>query len=270
MQSGGFRGLASLLPVPAYGLSWPKGARARSEWPATLDELVELFLKEVQSLQASGPYIFAGHSFGATVCIKMAQVIEKRGEKVAFIALLDPRSLAPIKVDIGGEFAKTGLPESLALLSQTASDGSRYADYLEELSRVEPAGRDEALRGMLSPAALASLEHVHQTSQWYSSLLGGDSLDHHKLVCPIAVVRAAETWLQTDLDPKNRAEQMVRDFQAATFQTDTEVKDRLTDLCGDQLQAPVLVPGTHFSMLHEPHVVTVALRLGRYLSDVPE
>jgi len=157
----------------------------------------------------------------------------------------------------------------LALLSQTAPDGARYADYLEELSEMELAGRDEALRKMLSPAALASLEHVHQTSQWYSSLLGGDSLDGHKLGCPVAVLRAAETWLQ-ELASTGQAAQMVRDFQAATFQTDAEVEERISVLCDGQLPAPVLVPGTHFSMLHEPHVVAVALRLCRYLSDVPE
>ena len=38
MQSGGFRALAALLPLPVYGASWPRGLRPRAEWPATLGE----------------------------------------------------------------------------------------------------------------------------------------------------------------------------------------------------------------------------------------
>eukprot|EP00971_Amphidinium_carterae_P335505 6471402-Amphidinium_carterae.1 len=37
---------------------------------------------EAQLLQPSGPYIFIGHSFGATLCLEMARLVEANGDKV--------------------------------------------------------------------------------------------------------------------------------------------------------------------------------------------
>jgi len=273
-QAGGFRSLASLLPVPAYGLSWPKGARPRTEWPASLEDLADLFLQEIMKVQPTGPYFFAGHSFGATVCTEMARIMESRGGKVSVLALLDPRSLPPFTVDIAGAFSKTGLVDSLALLAQTVPDGSKYANLLQEVSQLESKEHDAAVRRSLNPAALASLEHVHETTKWYSGLLqgvaqGGDpgSLRAGQ----VAVLHAAETWRQAPAEgaTESTAEAMVRTFQAATFQTDAEVAQRLKGKRAKKLPATMQlrVPGTHFSMLHEPHCATLARRLCRVLDE---
>merc|ERR1719221_160969 len=114
----------------------------RDKWPATLEELAKLLLKDVQTIQPNGPYFFAGHSFGATVCLEMARLTEAAGEKVALVVLLDPRSLPPVGADI----VSAGFAESLALISQTVTDGSRYAEHFEELSRVDTAEHDTVLQ----------------------------------------------------------------------------------------------------------------------------
>jgi len=275
MQAGGFRALASLLPVPAFGLSWPKGARPRAEWPATLTELAKVFFEEVRKQQPSGPYCFAGHSFGAAVCLEMARVAQEQGAEVSLVALMDPRHLGGEGAgDVGGAFATTGLAESLALLSQTVPDGARYAEALEEISRAEPAARDDAARRVLSPAVLASLEHVHETTKWYSTLLSGEgsSKTEGQLQARIAVLRAAETWHAAP-DSETAAEKMVREFQALTFQSDSQVAERVRSWCSGSAHgepAPMKVPGTHFTLLHEPSVVTVALRLCRALDEAEE
>jgi len=271
MQAGGFRALAAMLPIPAYGLSWPKGVRAREHWPSSLKEFAEEFFRAIRQVQPKGPYAFAGHSFGATVCLEMARVVESLGEKVALVTLLDPRSLPPFAVDIAAAFAQTGLADSLALLSQSASDGSRYAEQLEELSHIEEGKRDEAVRKMLPTAFLSSLEHIHETTKWYSALLAGYTPDAEGSVSlqgRTAVLRAAQTWREGAVDTGTKAEAMVRQFQAATFEDDGAVADRVAPWCSGGVVTSLRIPGTHFTMLHEPHVVTVALRLCRLLDEV--
>jgi len=266
MQSGGFRSLAALLPVPVFGLSWPKGMLARNKWPSTLRDLAELLFGEVCKVLPTGPYLFAGHSFGATVCLEVSRIAQAQGAQVALVALLDPRSLPPLMVDIAGAFAATRLTDSLALLSQTVPDGSKYSDLLQEVSSLDPAERDAKVRLSLSAAVLTSLEHVHETSKWYSSLLATHTgSDGTHLAGRVAVIRAAESWRQPPAGREGAAEAAVRSFQAATFQSDAEVAERVANVEG--LLPPMLVPGTHFSMLHQPHVVTVALRLCRALDE---
>jgi len=204
----------------------------------------------------------------------MAKVAEEQGAQVSLVALMDPRHLGGEGAhDVGSTFATTGLAESLALLSQTVPEGSKYVEALEEISRAEPSERDAAARRVLSPAILASLEHVHETTKWYSTLLSGEGgkKEGDRLQARIAVLRTAETW-HTVPDSETAAEKMVREFQALTFQGNDEVAERVKAWCNPELGevAPMKVPGTHFTMLHEPNVVTAALRLCRALDEAEE
>jgi len=251
--------------VPAYGVSWPKGARPRAEWPATLVELAELILQEVQTIAPAGPYLFAGHSFGAAVCLQMAQLAEARGIEVAMVALLDPRSLPPITADIGGTFGAAGLSDTLALLSETAAEGSRFSEQFDEVSKAPAADRDSALRRILNPAAQATLEHVHETSQWFATLLadaGREGNERKPVKAKKLLLRAAETWLRQPAPSESRSKAAVRTTQTAIFQTDGEVVERVAAWVGSaDSMTTVQVPGGHFAMLHEPHVAVTALRL---------
>jgi len=274
MQASGFRALASLLPVPAYGLSWPKGICPRIEWPATLKELAGVFFEEVRKQQPAGPYCFAGHSFGAAVCLEMAKVAEEQNAKVSLVALMDPRHLGGESAhDVGAAYATTGLTESLALLSQILPAGSRYLEALQEISHAESSARDTVARRVLSPDILASLEHVRETTEWYSTLLTGEGSIKRVgcLQARIAVLRAAETW-HTAPASETVAEEIIRQFQALTFQDNDQVSERIRSWCNPQFGevVPMKVPGTHFSMLHEPNVVAVVLRLCRALDETEE
>mmetsp|Transcript_7467 Transcript_7467/g.13773 ORF Transcript_7467/g.13773 Transcript_7467/m.13773 type:complete len:279 (-) Transcript_7467:64-900(-) len=256
--------------VPAFGISWPKGFAARSDWPSSLTQLATLLLDEIRKGWPTGPYVFAGHSFGASLCLEMARLAETSGDDVMLVALLDPRSLPPISVDIGSAFASGGLVDSLTLLSQTVADGSRYADYVEELLQMPEDEHPAAVRRLLSPAALVTLEHVHETSQWYAHLLGlfeARSKEDAPLRASKIWLSAGETWMH-EPELEKRAHAAARSFQAATFQRDSEVADRLGAwFGGEDAHLHVHVPGGHFAMLHEPHVTTMALRLSHALVE---
>eukprot|EP00928_Gymnodinium_smaydae_P004000 TRINITY_DN11406_c0_g2_i2.p1 TRINITY_DN11406_c0_g2~~TRINITY_DN11406_c0_g2_i2.p1 ORF type:complete len:2568 (+),score=644.11 TRINITY_DN11406_c0_g2_i2:184-7887(+) len=264
MQAGGFRALAALLPVPVYGASWPRGLRPREEWPESLEELAALFLKEVAGILAPGaPLHLAGHSFGGAVCLEMARQSREAGQAPALIALLDPRNLPPLQVDLGAAFRAVGLAETLALLSALApgKDGQRYAEQYEAVAKLpDAAAREAELRRTLNAGALASLEHVNQTSQWYASLLGtaqgaSDAAAGEPAAKTVVLLRAAETWREEAAQGAEGAAATVRDFQANLFQDDATIASRVPEA------VTFSVPGGHFAMLQEPHAATVALQL---------
>lgn len=267
MQAAGFQTLAMALPVPVYGISWPRGALARERWPGTLQDFASFLVKEVRVVQAEGPYKLAGHSFGAAVVLEMAQQLEAAGEDVALVGLLDPRSLLPAQGDLGGAFGDTSMVQTLALLSQTSSEGSRFAAQLEELTKSDAEKHAEILTRNLGAAAFASLQHVHETSRWYAGLLADASREVEEVtelrVRKVVWLQAEETWLKEAAN-EDSAAATVRSVEAAIFQRDSVISERLAELgaaAKAAADAPRRVPGGHFAMLLAPHVSSTALWL---------
>ncbi|MBE9179857.1 amino acid adenylation domain-containing protein [Oculatella sp. LEGE 06141] len=55
----------------------------------SVEEMAAGYLKEIQSLQPSGPYFLCGYSFGGLVAYEIARYLHAQGETVALLALLD-------------------------------------------------------------------------------------------------------------------------------------------------------------------------------------
>lgn len=99
-------GFGRLLPPdqPFYGLQHP----ILDGKPISLnsvEEMASLCLKEIQTIQPNGPYFIGGHCFGGTVAFEIAQQLHAKGEKVAFLALVD--AYVPKSVQINNVFLKT-------------------------------------------------------------------------------------------------------------------------------------------------------------------
>ncbi|WJY14194.1 enterobactin synthase subunit F [Pectobacteriaceae bacterium CE90] len=116
----GHSGFESLLPLrmgsgptlfclhPASGFAWqfsallryidrswsltglqsprPDGPLARSE---TLQQMIDAYLETVLKAQPQGPYYFLGYSMGGTLAQAIAARLQARGEKIAFLGILD-------------------------------------------------------------------------------------------------------------------------------------------------------------------------------------
>ena len=63
------------------------------------------YLKELRDVQAEGPYLLGGFSFGGTVAFEMAQQLKRQGEEVAMLFLLD------------SSFPGDGIPDSPKVLA---------------------------------------------------------------------------------------------------------------------------------------------------------
>merc|ERR1711920_1169733 len=129
-------------------VSWPKGSLPRTRWPSSVTELAALLVDEIRKIRPSGPYQLAGHSFGATVSLEMARLLESNGEQVLLVALLDPRSLPLIETT-----RQASVADTLALLSENMADGRKYAEYCEQLSRLDASEHRSALQRILGSAA---------------------------------------------------------------------------------------------------------------------
>ncbi|KAG0339288.1 hypothetical protein BG004_006881, partial [Podila humilis] len=73
---------------PLYGLQ-SRGYIGKDEPAATLDEMVTDYIAQIRRIQPQGPYNLLGYSFGGLVAHTMAAVLEKQGERVGVVALMD-------------------------------------------------------------------------------------------------------------------------------------------------------------------------------------
>jgi len=81
---------------PLYGLQ-PIGLDG--ETPLTrIEDMATHYIEALRRVQPKGPYYIGGWSFGGWVAFEMAQQLQKSGEEVALLAVLD--TLAPIKSNI--------------------------------------------------------------------------------------------------------------------------------------------------------------------------
>ena len=83
---------------PIYGLQ-ARGIARTEEFPKTLGEMTADYLQHVRSVQPAGPYRLLGWSFGGNVAHAMAVQLQKEGEEVSFLAMLDsyPSHLLPLR-----------------------------------------------------------------------------------------------------------------------------------------------------------------------------
>ncbi|KAG0201790.1 hypothetical protein BGX28_005476, partial [Mortierella sp. GBA30] len=73
---------------PLYGLQ-AHGFIGDGNMASTLDEMVRDYIGQICRIQPHGPYYLLGYSFGGLVAHTMASYLEKLGEHVALVALMD-------------------------------------------------------------------------------------------------------------------------------------------------------------------------------------
>lgn len=74
--------LAKKLTVPVYGL------QCTAEAPlSSLNDLAAFYIKQIKTIQKTGPYVIVGYSFGASVAFEMVSLLEKLGEKATLVML---------------------------------------------------------------------------------------------------------------------------------------------------------------------------------------
>ncbi|BAY41549.1 amino acid adenylation domain-containing protein (plasmid) [Nostoc sp. NIES-2111] len=82
---------------PFYGLQ-PIGIDNKNTPLTSIEDMAASYIQALRQVQPEGPYFLGGWSFGGIVAFEMAQQLQKAGDEVALIAMLD--TLAPIPENI--------------------------------------------------------------------------------------------------------------------------------------------------------------------------
>jgi aspartate racemase len=99
----------------------------------SVESIAEHYLEEIRIVQPEGPYFLGGYSFGGLVAFEMARQLCKNGQRVAFLALLEPT------MPVNGRLPASA-NESLALPERISGWGDRvwhYRDALASINRAE-------------------------------------------------------------------------------------------------------------------------------------
>lgn len=74
--------LAAKLNVPVYGL------QCTIETPLdSINELAKYYIQQIKTVQATGPYVIVGYSYGASVAFEIVAELEAAGEKATLVML---------------------------------------------------------------------------------------------------------------------------------------------------------------------------------------
>lgn len=140
----------ALLPhagtgYPMYGLQ-ARGLRRPEPLPASMTEMAQDYADQIRRAQPAGPYQLFGWSLGGNIAFAIAEELERRGERIGLLAILDtdltnieaiPRSNEPWRV-YNIILAQFGYVPSL-----TPADPAPEARMLEVIRRRPGLGLDD-------------------------------------------------------------------------------------------------------------------------------
>jgi len=210
-------------------------------------------IKALQTIQAQGPYLIGGYSFGGKVAFEMAQQLLQQGHEVSLLAIIDIHVVVPDKekevsqwneVQTIIEFAKiygSALGKDLNTDTICSLTGHEQLRYL--LERLKALGQ-----------TLSETELKQRLSVYKANLQAAEEYVVNEIPIPIIFLRASE------FEPNN-------DF----------LQDEATTVADptwgwEQVSASIeleVIPGSHFTMMTEPYVRILAERLKICLDEAP-
>ncbi|NER50713.1 MAG: hypothetical protein F6J92_29390, partial [Symploca sp. SIO1A3] len=256
---------------PFYGLQ-AVGLDGVSEPYKRIEDIAAHYIQEIQSIQPQGPYLLGGHSFGSQVAFEMAQQLQKKGQEVALLAILDTNAPFPEK-------EQANLPESLndpVLLTLLINNmgtmfgkdlmlGKDPETYYEELEKLTP---DQQFNYIYEQFKQADI---------FPSGLGGKEL---RANLKVLKVNSRSSYFPQEIYPTKiilfRSEIQSNNMNLKMLHflskfTDTDYFESRPENMNDPdfgwgpfSAGPVeiyQVPGNHVSMLTEPHVQVLAQKL---------
>jgi aspartate racemase len=234
-----YRHLARRLDAdrPFYGLQAPALGGDEHQYE-DLPEMAARYLREVRTVQAHGPYFLGGQSFGGKVAYEMARQLQQQGEEVALLALFDTRGR--------GYPQYRPAPVRLAchLWNTAKLPPAEKVDYVRVRGQavLEAVRRPLMLRLYQRSASAGSLPRV-LSDIGYAHSIASANYNWGGYRGRVALFRAAEQPVGCYPDPYCGWKQLV--------EGELEVYE---------------IPGTHLTIVEEPHVAELADRLREALA----
>jgi thioesterase domain-containing protein len=221
----------------ARRLDHPITAIRQTEDGESVEALATRYIAAMKTVRPSGPYLLGGYSFGATVCRAMALELERAGELVAGLLLLDEIHRPPTLLSSGKwgergailfEIAREYLPPA----DLGALEAALAAALGARLAARGDADLDGVLSGIGDPVLRKSI--TEQVRRY----------EHN--------VRLAAMY---EGPPPRARMTLLRTSNAYHHAPET-----MAQICS--------VPGDHFTMLRPPHVDAVVEAVREWLAFV--
>jgi amino acid adenylation domain-containing protein len=227
-----------------------------------VEDLAGRYLAELLAAQPAGPYFLGGHSFGGVVAYEIARQLQAQGRKVALLVLLDSTSAGPRRQRLRDHDAALmanfalhlGLPlDEEPMPSRKAASLTADEQLAEALQRAKQAGLVPAEMRLEEARRLFELlkSHIEARLSYVPQPYAGR----------VTLFRAHEQLLVPGvLSRRPLLAKAVR--QMVGKMTDPEMGWGRLATRGVEVHE---LPGNHFSILHPPHVTTLAIELRKCL-----
>jgi thioesterase domain-containing protein len=201
------------------------------------------YVEELYRAQPEGPYALGGWSFGAIVAFEMAQQLHGQGREVALLALLDRPNLSALK-------EQTGQDDTAVMLGFAQDLGIPRQHLLPFLDLLPQLDADDQLRLLLDrgntldtlPVGLELPELRRHFQIFKANVLAADRYVAQRYPGKLHLFRAGEQPHGDSSDPTMG----------------------WADLAAGGVEVH-MVPGSHFTMVREPHVRVLAEELSKCL-----
>jgi thioesterase domain-containing protein/acyl carrier protein len=227
---------------PFYGLQELDGDEPYIDIAGTAGR----YARALREVQPRGPYLLGGWSFGGIIAFEMANQLRECGQEVALLALLDPTGVGPAKRRVETDLFDSDDPATL--IDQIA--GLSGLDARPQAGAFRQLSRDDQLKSIVEQGRAMSIlppdvgpENVINWLRGFKAKLMA-ARNYAPRVYPGRI-----TLFQPEAEPG--------------AQVSTRGWDKLT---GEPLEVHV-VPGTHHTMVLEPHVRVLAERLGACIRE---
>jgi len=203
-------------------------------------EMATSYLDAVKSVQPSGPYFLAGHSFGGIVALEMAQQLKKQGEDIELLMVMDS-SLKPNE--------KLELSNQTDLLAFLLDMGVKQKKYKPILQKLEP---DEQLNYFL--------QHQNSAAEMLKNL------DKTPLLNFLQIFKFNHQAMANYNSDFYSGRVVFLKAQDADAVTNPDSEQEWLKLTNNQVDIHT-ISGNHLTMLNCDNAIAIARILEQYLSN---
>ncbi|PRT07964.1 non-ribosomal peptide synthetase [Bacillus wiedmannii] len=224
---------------PVYGLQ-SAGLYGEREPFSCLEEMAAYYIEAIKKHQPKGPYLIGGYCVGGTVAYEMAYQLQKQGETVDTLAIMDicPPSVNPELDDayMVWFFGDTLLNSFNMKLEQLS---------IEELRNMNDEGHLQYLMDLCKRANIVNADFTNEQMEswlrtWKSTLCAVNGYQAKMAPLPITFFEAVDG-----------------EYDGMDWSRHTSEKVEVVQVDGD-----------HFTMLRDPHVSSLAKGLQKTLEKV--
>ncbi len=232
---------------PFYGFQ-SLGLDGRQDPQMRVEDMAAHYIKEMRELQPHGPYFIGGRSMGGTIAFEMACQLERMGEKVGLLALLDTYPSGYVKLLLDAE----SLSSRFTLFAKRMR---RHCSNMKELAG--PRKLSYAVEKIQYLPAKTKALLWRQAYKVYQSF-------GRQLPRALKNVRDFNTMARLDYVPSVFGGKVTLFWASADLRGSSDLVEGWRVLAGGGMEVHE-VSGNHLNLIKEPYVTELASTLSECL-----